>query len=78
MTLPAPEGTSNTLLLVAGQISGIIFIFLMDGLRAPGGSMTVSLVGFLGLVLVSIILAVLLKESPIHEQAGMRKEQGGK
>jgi cyanate permease len=65
MTLPAPEGTSNTLLIVAGQLSGIIFIFLMDALKSPGGSMTESLLGLAGLILVSIALAAFLRESPI-------------
>jgi cyanate permease len=68
MTLPAPEGTSNTLLIVAGQLSGIIFIFLMDALKSPGGSMTESLLGLAGLTLVSIALAAFLKESPISAQ----------
>ncbi len=78
MTLPAPEGTSNTLLLVAGQISGIIFIFLMDALKAPGGSMTASLLGLLALTLVSLALAFMLRESPIHEQKGAKALQTGK
>jgi MFS family permease len=78
MTLPAPEGTSNTLLLVAGQISGIIFIFLMDALKAPGGSMTASLVGLVGLALVSLVLAFFLGESPIHGQKGLKAEQTGR
>ncbi|HVO38454.1 MAG TPA: MFS transporter [Spirochaetia bacterium] len=67
MTLPAPEGTSNTLLLVMGQLSGIVFIFLMDALKAPSGSMTASLLGLAGLVIVSILLAFLMKESPLAQ-----------
>ena len=43
MTLPAPEGTSNSMLVVMGQVSGILFIIAMDALKAPDGSMTVSL-----------------------------------
>ena len=49
-----------------GQISGIVFIFLMDALKAPGGSMTASLLGLLGLAVVGLLLAFFLKESPIH------------
>ncbi len=78
MTLPAPEGTSNTLLLVAGQVSGIIFIFLMDALKAPSGSMTEALLGLLALTLVSVALAFFLKESPIHAQQGRKASQGEK
>lgn len=78
MTLPAPEGTSNTLLLVAGQISGIIFIFLMDALKAPGGSMTASLLGLAALAVVSLVLAAFLGESPVHQQKSMKAGQKGK
>jgi sugar phosphate permease len=78
MTLPAPEGTSNTLLLVAGQFSGIIFIFLMDALKAPSGSMTEALLGLLVLTLVSVALAFFLRESPIHAQRLGKASQGEK
>jgi len=67
ITHPAPEGTSNTLLLVMGQISGIIFIFGMDALKTPGtGAMTMSLVVLAALTIGCVILATRLPESPIH------------
>jgi hypothetical protein len=66
VTLPAPEGTSNSLLLVMGQFSGIVFIFCMDALKSPSGSMTVSLVALMGLTVVAVVLSLFLKESPIH------------
>jgi MFS family permease len=65
ITAPAPEGTSNSLLLVMGQVSGIAFIVLMDTLKGPDGSMTVPLVGLLGLTVVAAALALFLSESPI-------------
>ncbi|MCK7472473.1 MAG: MFS transporter [Rhodopseudomonas palustris] len=34
VTSPEPEGTSNGLLLTAGQISGILFIFGMDAFKS--------------------------------------------
>lgn len=64
ITYPAPEGTSNNLLLVMGQISGIVFIFGMDILKSPGtGNMTLPLLILLALNIVSIMLCTLLKES---------------
>ena len=66
LTLPAPEGTSNSMLVVMGQVSGILFIFAMDALKAPDGSMTVSLGILFGLTVVSFVLGLFLKESPIH------------
>lgn len=73
LTHPAPEGTSNSLLLVMGQVSGIIFILGMDALRtktANGqpGPMTLPLLILAGLVAVVIILAAMMRESPIHDK----------
>ncbi len=67
---PAPEGTSNSLLLVMGQISGILFIFGMEAFKLPSGSMTSSLVVLLGLTVIAVVLAFLLRESPIRGTAG--------
>jgi len=67
ITHPAPEGTSNSLLLVMGQVSGIVFIFSMDALKNPATkAMTTSLVGLAFLTVVCIVLATMLPESPIH------------
>jgi cyanate permease len=61
---PAPEGTSTGLLLLMGQISGIIFIFGMDSFKSPGtGSMTPSLVVLIGLMVLSLLLCTRLRES---------------
>ena len=69
ITHPAPEGTSNTLLLVMGQVSGIIFILGMDSLRVrPSGAMTTSLLILIGLSLLNFFLALTLPESPIHKK----------
>jgi cyanate permease len=68
ITYPAPEGTSNNLLLVTGQISGIVFIFGMDLLKSQvNGSMTNSLLVLLGLTVVGILLCAMLKESPMPD-----------
>ncbi len=63
---PTPEGTSNGLLLLMGQISGIAFIFGMDAFRVgPTGSMTPSLLVMTGLVLISFFMATRLRESEL-------------
>jgi len=60
---PAPEGTSNGLLLLVGQISGIIFILGMDSFRSPAdGSMTPSLIAIIVLLVLSLLIALGLKE----------------
>ena len=68
LTLPAPEGTSNSMLLVMGQVSGILFIFGMDALKPESGSMTGSLLILAALTAASVVLALFLKESPIHRR----------
>ena len=66
ITYPTPEGTSNGLLLLMGQISGIAFILGMDGLKAPDtGSMTLPLLVLIALMLVSLLLSTRLKEAKI-------------
>jgi cyanate permease len=66
ITFPASEGTSNGLLLLAGQISGIAFIFAMDSFKSPQtGSMTIPLIVLLGLMLLSIVMSTQLKESQL-------------
>jgi len=61
---PAPEGTSNGLLILMGQISGILFIFGMDSLKShKTGSMTLSLVILTGLLVLSLFLCIGLRES---------------
>ncbi len=66
ITYPASEGTSNGMLLLMGQISGIAFIFGMDSLKSPStGSMTRSLVILIGLMVISILMSLRLRESTI-------------
>jgi cyanate permease len=69
---PAPEGTSNGLLLLMGQISGIVFIFGMDGLKSPEtGSMAVPLLVLVGLMVLGLLLSTQLRESSLMlEKAG--------
>jgi cyanate permease len=66
ITYPASEGTSNGMLLLMGQVSGIAFIFGMDSLKSSvTGSMTRSLVILIGLMVLSILMSFRLKESVI-------------
>ncbi|MBW1710152.1 MAG: MFS transporter [Deltaproteobacteria bacterium] len=63
---PAPEGTSNGLLLLMGQISGIIFIFGMDSFKVPEtGSMTPPLLVLIGLMVIGFFLSTRLRESSL-------------
>jgi MFS family permease len=71
ITFPASEGTSNGMLLLMGQISGIAFIFGMDSLKSSlTGSMTRSLIILIGLMVLSILMSLRLKESTILNKEG--------
>ena len=64
VTYPTPEGTSNGLLLLMGQVSGIIFILGMDSFKSPAtGSMTAPLVALIALMILSLLLCTRLKEA---------------
>ena len=65
VTYPTPEGTSNNLLWLVGQVSGIVFILGMDSFRTPEGAMTPSLLVLTGLMLLSCVLWVWLRESSL-------------
>lgn len=69
LTYPVSEGTSNGLLLLAGQISGIGFIFGMEYLKNPvNASMEMPLILLLALTAVSFFLALLIPESPFMKK----------
>ncbi len=69
ITWPAPESISQGLLLLTGQISGILFILFMNL-----AGMTNAMLVFLVLALINIGLSLALKESKIMLDA--RKETG--
>lgn len=63
LTYPVPEGTSNGMLTLAGQIS-VVFILGMEALSV-GGSFTRPLVILTGLVFLSGLLILTMRESPL-------------
>ncbi len=67
LTAPAPEGTSNGLIQLAGQAS-VVVVYLMSLTRAPSGSFVPSLTVLSGLLLVGGLVAWRLPE-PAHHLA---------
>lgn len=64
---PAPEGTSTGILMMAGQISGIIFIFVMDMFKSPKtGSMTPSMVILIVLMILNAVFSARLREAKVN------------
>ncbi len=70
ITNPAPEGTSNGLLLLMGQISGIAFILGMDAFKSPHtGSMTVPLLVLIGLLAICLAFGIQLREASVLKKS---------
>ncbi len=64
VTYPTPEGTSNGLLLLMGQISGIVFILGMDSFKSTEtGSMTLPLIVLIGLMVLGLFFCTKLREA---------------
>ncbi|MGD8456196.1 MAG: MFS transporter [Anaerolineales bacterium] len=62
ITYPAPEGTSNGLLVLAGQVS-VVFVYAMEALKSEDGSFTNSLLMLLGFMLVGVVFLARIRES---------------
>ena len=70
ITYPAPEGTSNGLLNLAGQAS-VVFIYAMEAFKSADGTFTLSLVILVVMMIVSSLLITALTESKlIRTQTG--------
>jgi MFS family permease len=68
ITYPVPEGTSNGLLMLAGQLS-VVFIYGMGWLESVAGTFTPSLLALIGLIVVACVLLTRLKESRMMQKA---------
>ena len=69
ISFPIPEATSQGLIVLAGQLSGIIFIFGMDALKnAKTGDMTTFMILFIVLSLVNLLITILVKESKMIQE----------
>lgn len=66
ITYPSPEGTSNGLMVLAGQVS-VVFVYAMDMLKGDDGTFTTSLLMFIGLMTISAFLISKLSESTMIE-----------
>jgi MFS family permease len=73
ITQPTPEGTSNGLIQLFGQAS-VVFVYIMEAIKGPDGSFTPGLLLAIGLMLLSTLAILQLKDpqpefSPLVEEA---------
>jgi len=62
ITFPSPEGTSNGLLNLAGQLS-VVFIYSMEALKSPDGSFTNSMLIMVVMMAIAAGLTTRMNES---------------
>ncbi len=68
ITHPTPEGTSNGILQLFGQIA-VVFVFIMEALKTKDGSFTPSLLLGVGLLILCILIITRLKDPVEIKQA---------
>jgi sugar phosphate permease len=62
VTLPTPEGTTNGLVQLCGQFS-VVFVLMMQALKGPSGSFTLSLMASGLFVVAAAVLVPFMKEA---------------
>jgi MFS family permease len=72
ITQPTPEGTSNGLIQLFGQAS-VVFVYIMEAIKGPDGSFSPGLLLAIGLMLLSTLAILQLKDpqpefSPVVEE----------
>lgn len=73
ISYPAPESTSQGIILMAGQVSGILFILGMDAFKSTvTGSMAGSMLVFIALTAIVIALTSFLDESEMVRREAER------
>ena len=65
ITFPAPEGTSNGLLNLAGQLS-VVFIYSMEAFKSASGSFSLSMLIMVAMMGLSALLVTQLNESTLE------------
>ena len=61
ITIPTPEGTSNGLMQLIGQVS-VIYVYIMVAMKSSNGAFTSSLWLGVGMIIVSLILIMQMKD----------------
>lgn len=62
ITYPTPEGTSNSLIQLAGQ-GAVVFVYIMEAMKAPDGSFTPALMLCAALLGVAVVISTQLKDA---------------
>ena len=61
ITIPTPEGTSNGIIQLIGQVS-VIYVYIMVAMESSNGAFTSSLWLGVGMIIISLILIMQMKD----------------
>lgn len=70
---PIQEGTSLGAILLAGQISGVIFVFLFESLAGSFHSIVPPMLAIVAISALEIPFTLKMKESPLNNKRGVAK-----
>jgi MFS family permease len=65
ITHPTPEGTSNGLIQLFGQVS-VVFVYIMGALQLPDGSFTISMLLAVALLIINVVLITQMKDPQLE------------
>ena len=71
---PAQEGTSLGMILLSGQISGVLFVLLFEAISAGTGSVIVPMMGIVILTAIEIPIVMKMKESKLLNKQAEQSE----
>ena len=71
---PAQEGTSLGMILLMGQISGVLFVLLFEAISAGTGSVVVPMLGIVILTAIEIPIVAKMKESKVLDKRAEQVE----
>jgi cyanate permease len=69
ITYPAPEGTSNGLIQLFGQLS-VVFVYIMEAMKSKDGAFTPSLLLATGLLILLVVVATQMKDPQPRNASG--------
>jgi MFS family permease len=76
ITFPTPEGTSNSLIQLCGQ-AAVVFVYIMEAMKAPDGSFTPALLLSIVMLVVSALIITQLRDPGEMGQIQSRQEAPG-
>ncbi len=66
---PVKEGTSLGMILLMGQISGVLIVYLFEVLKGVSGNVTLPMLCIVAATVIELPIVIRMKESAFHTKA---------